>query len=373
MKYISLMEKIGIICEYNPLHHGHIHHLKEIKRLYPDSLIILVMDGYFMQRGEISILTKENKTSLALLYGVDIVIELPTLLATQSADTFAKSAITLLNELKIDKIIFGSESNDINTLTEIAKKSMEKSHSKDIKEYLDKGYNYPTALAKSLKIDFTFNPNDLLAISYIKAILEINSQIEPISIKRTNSYHDLDSNENIVSASNIRNKINNNEDISKFLPKEVISKISKPNYELYYSLLKTIILRDNNLNNILDVDEGIEYRLKDGVVKTNNLKDFIEYVKSKRYTYNKINRMLIHILLNITKEDAKLPIDYLNILGFNKRGKKYLNSIKKEITLPLHNKESQTRQIELRASLIYDLLTKEDTQKKELSNKPIIY
>lgn len=365
------MEKIGIICEYNPFHNGHEYHLKQVKKMFPDALIILIIDGYFMQRGEISLLTKESKTSLALLYGADIVIEMPTLYATQSADTFAKGAITLLNELKVDKIVFGSESNNLSLLTEIAQKSAENDHSKEVKAYLDKGYNYPTALAKSLGTDFVFNPNDLLAISYIKAINAINPHIEPIAIQRTSNYHDLESNDFIISASNIRGKITKGEKIDNYVPKEVVDKIIKPDYDLYYKIIKAIILRDNNLENILDIDEGIEYRLKKGAKKCDNLQDFISYVKSKRYTYNKISRMLVHLLLNITKEDATITPDYLNILGFNQKGKKYLNVIKKNINLPLQNKDSRIKEIELKASLIYDLLTGENTQKKELSNKPI--
>lgn len=372
MKYIILMEKIGIICEYNPFHHGHVYHLQKIKELYKDSLIILIIDGPFLERGEISILTKESKTRLALKYGVDIVISLPTLYACQSADTFAYHAIELLNKLKIDRIIFGSESNDIDTLKKISKLSLEKDHDEEIKTYLDKGLNYPTALAKCLKTGFEFLPNDLLAISYIKAVLKINPDIKVESIKRTNSFHDLDSNEKIISASNIRHKLLNNLEISSYLPKESLKNIVNINYDLYYNILKTIILRSNNLNEILDVDEGIEYRLKKGVTKCNNLNDFISFIKTKRYTYNKINRMLIHILLNITKKEAQMPNDYLSILGFNKKGQSYLNKIKKEIS-SLNNNKSYIKDIEIKASRIYDILTGNNTTKKELSNKPIIY
>ena len=219
------MEKVGIICEYNPFHNGHIHHLNKIKELYPDSIIILAINGYFMQRGEISILTKEDKVKLSLLYGIDIVIELPTIYGTQSADTFAYRAIESLNKLKVDAIIFGSETNDIEKLRLIAKTSLTKENDQRIKKLLNKGLNYPTALAKSLNIKFDFKPNDLLGISYIKAILKINSNIKPITIQRTNNYLDLDSNDEIISASNIRNKLNENIDISKSLPKESLDKI----------------------------------------------------------------------------------------------------------------------------------------------------
>lgn len=367
------MEKIGIICEYNPFHNGHLYHLEKIKEKYPDSIIILALNGAFMQRGEISIINKFAKTSLALKFGVDLVIELPTLFGTQSADTFAYTSVKLLNELKVDRIVFGSECNDVDKLSLIAEKSLEKEHDKEIKELLDQGINYPTALAKSLNIDFNFLSNDLLGISYIKAIKLINNKIIPETIQRTNNYLDIKSNDKIVSASNIREKLKNKENISKYLPQESLNEITSINTDLFYKLLKSIIIRSDNLNEYLDVEEGIEYRLIKGITSCDSLNEFIDFVKTKRYTYNKINRMLIHILLGIKKTDAQIEADYLKILGFNQKGQEYLTQIKKEVTLPLINKKSKIYEYELKAAIFYDLLTNNNTYKKELSNKPIIY
>lgn len=364
------MEKIGIICEYNPFHNGHIYHLTKIKELYPDSIIILAINGYFMQRGEISVLTKEDKVKIALMYNIDIVIELPAIYGVQSADTFAYRAIESLNKLKVDKIVFGSETNDIEKLKLIAKTSLTKENDERIKELLNEGLNYPTALAKSLNIKFDFKPNDLLGISYTKAILQINDSIEPITIQRTSSYLDLDSNDEIVSASNIRNKLNEKQDISRYLPKEAQNGLITINNDLLFKMLSLIIKRDNNLASYLDVDEGIEFRLLKALEKSNNINELIDNLKTKRYTYNKLNRMLIHILLGITKEDAKISNDYLNILGFNKIGQKYLKEIRKK--LPENNKDSKIREYEKKAAYIYDLIANTNTYKKELENKPII-
>ena len=128
------METIGIICEYNPFHNGHVYHINKIKEMYPDSIIILCVNGYFGERGDVSILSKEDKTKLALNNGVNIVVELPFVFASNSADTFAEASVKILNYLKVDKIIFGSESNDINKLTLIAKKQLEEDFSLKIKE-----------------------------------------------------------------------------------------------------------------------------------------------------------------------------------------------------------------------------------------------
>lgn len=366
------MEVIGIICEYNPFHNGHLYHIKKIKELYPNSLIILVLNGYFLERGEISILSKEAKTKIALAHGIDIILELPVIYGTQSADTFASVALKILNNFHVNKIIFGSESNEIEKIKEIASKQLDEEYNKLVKEYLDNGLNYPTALAKALNIDFEFLPNDLLGISYTKAIIQNNYNIEPITIKRTSAYHDTSSNDHIVSASNIREKIKNNEDISKYIPINIKDFINNTNYDNYFRLLKYKINTDNDLNEYLDVDEGIEYRLLEYINKSKNIDEFINNIKTKRYTYNKLNRMFIHILLSFLKTD-NVDIEYIKILGFNSNGKKYLNSIKENLEISTNiNKDSIQYKYELKASIIYDLINNTNTYEFEQRNKPII-
>ena len=367
------MDIIGIICEYNPFHNGHIYHIKKIKDLYPNSLIILVLNGYFLERGEVSILAKEEKIKTALQHGIDIVLELPFIFGTQSADTFADISIKILNNFHVNKIVFGSESNNIDLIKEIALKQSSEEYNLKVKEYLDQGINYPTALAKALNVEFSFTPNDLLGISYVKTIINNNFDIEPITIKRTNNYHDKLSNSNIVSASNIREKLDNNIDISNYLPNEVISKIVNPNKELLFKLLKYKINTDHDLSIYLDVDEGIENRLKEWINKSKTLEEFINNIKTKRYTYNKINRMLIHILVGLKKEDNIKTIDYIKILGFNNKGKEYLNIIKDNMDITtIIKKDSLIYQYELKSSLIYDLINNTDTYDYEIKNKPII-
>ena len=366
------MEIIGIICEYNPFHNGHQYHINAIKEKYPNSLIILIVNGYFLERGDISLLTKEDKTRVALKSGVDLVIELPALFGTQSADNFAYNAVYLLNKLKVEKIIFGSESNNIKEIKKLAQMTENEEYADAFKDELKKGVNYPTALANALKSNFNFLPNDILGISYVKAINKINKKIVPETIKRTSEYLDIKSNDKIISALNIRNKYYNNEDISSYVPKIVLDKIVPIKYDTYFYLLKTIIMRDDKLSNILDVDEGIENRLKTAIKKADNLEDFIMEVKTKRYTYNKINRMLIHILLSIKKEDATLAPDYLKILGLNNKGRCYIKSIRSDIDIPLIKKDSKIYDYEMKAAFIYDLLTGKNTMDYEAANKPII-
>ncbi len=369
------MHIVGIICEYNPFHNGHIYHLKQIKKLYPNSLIVLVLNGYFMQRGDVSVLSKQDKTRIALLNDVDLVLELPVIFGTQSADTFASKSIEILNYFKIDTLIFGSESNNLEILKEIASKQLNNpDYEIKVKKYLKQKLNYPTALAKALNINFDFNnPNDLLAISYLKALNQINSNIKPITILRTSSYHDLENNKKIISASNIRNKIKQKKEINKYLPPESLQSLQAINEDLLYKLLQYKIKTTSNLEDYLDVDEGLENRLKKYINEENNLEDYIKKIKTKRYTYNKIKRMLIHILLDFKKTDNLKNIEYLKILGFSKKGKNYLNKIKKEINIslkPIYN--SQTYSLEQKAVFIYDLVTNSNQLDFELKNKPII-
>lgn len=336
------MNIVGIICEYNPFHNGHVYHLSKVKELFPNSLVILVMSGNFTQRGIPSIIDKWDKTEIALKYGIDLVVELPFAFATQSADIFAHGAISILKELKAEYLVFGSESNNIERLKNLADISLNnKEYQELIKKYLDEGINYPTALSKALE---PFNnetittPNDLLGLSYIKEIIKQKANITPISIKRTNNYHNNEL-EELSSATSIRNAISNNKNISDYVPNIVVDMLNKEKHlqNDYFPFLKYKILTSDDLSIYQTVDEGINKRIKKYIVTATNWEELVKSIKTKRYTYNRINRMLIHILCDFTKDKAKKwqDISYIRILGFNDDGQKYLNKIKKELSLPL--------------------------------------
>ena len=243
------MDAVGIICEYNPFHNGHLYHINKIKKMFPESPIILVMSGHFMQRGNISVLNKWDKTDIALNNGVDLVVELPFFFASQSSDIFARGALQILNALKVKYLVFGSECDDIKKLTLMAKEQLfNKNYNDRVKKYLKEGYNYPTSLAKALSININ-TPNDLLGLSYIKEIIKNNYNIKPITIKRTNNYHDTNGDNNIISSTNIRKKLSNCEDIKKYIPSNSHNYRYYTNYEnKYFELLKYKIL--SSLNNL---------------------------------------------------------------------------------------------------------------------------
>ena len=380
------MHKIGIICEYNPFHNGHLYQIKKIKETYKDSLIIVCLSSCFMQRGEASILNKWDKTRLAIESGVDLVLELPFAFATQYQDIFAKGALTILNHLKIDTLVFGSECNDIELLKNLASIQLkDDGYNHLVKRYLDLGLNYPTSLSKALfdisgvKLD---KPNDLLALAYIKEIIKNNYDIEPFSIRRTSDYHNSNLDSDIVSASTIRKLLKDGVNVNNYLPYNIYDYLSEIDEDKYFALLKYQIINNIDcLDKFQTVDEGIENRIIKYINMVNSKEELILKVKSKRYTYNKINRMFTHILTNFTKEDAKdLEIEYLRVLGFNTRGKNYLNKIKKDIGIPIINKYIpnmyKSLDIEFRVNLIYSLILKDkgdDFLKREYRNKPVIY
>ena len=214
------------------------------------------------------------------------------------------------------------------------------SYQEKVKMYLDKGYNYPTSLNMAFPKEYESikTPNDLLAFSYIKEIMKQKANITPISIQRTNAFHSMELSK-IASSTSIRKALEEKKDITYSVPKEVANKLNgKLCFQNdYFPFLKYKILSSPDLTIYQTVDEGIDKRIQKEIVSVTNWEELIQSIKTKRYTYNRINRMLIHILCNFTKEQANKwhDISYIRVLGFSRKGQKYLNGIKKEMSLPL--------------------------------------
>ena len=243
---------------------------------------------------------------------------------------------------------------------------------------MDEGLNYPTAMSLALthfgfqKID---KPNDLLALSYIKEIKKIHSKIKPISILRTNDYHKLSDN-HVTSASSIRILLKEKKDISNYVPKETLKSIKPIFTDDLFSYFKYKVLTTSNLDIYETVDEGLQYRIKKYIKTCTSLNEFIDKVKTKRYTYNRIMRMIIHILCNFTKEENEKikDITYIRVLGFNDNGKKILNEYHDKIPLIYHLKDGRDiiMDLELRATSVYQILYKKNLLDKEYKSKPVI-
>lgn len=361
------MKKVGIIAEYNPFHNGHIYHLNKVKEMFPDASLILVLAGNFTQRGDVSIINKWDKTKLALDYGFDLVAELPFNVATSSARIYASGAVKILTELECDYLVFGSETNDVElfkTIVNITNDNLE--YENKIKTYLDKGINYPKACSLALNdvsniiID---KPNDVLALEYVRSITNQKSKMIPISIKRTNNYHEEEILNDITSASSIRKNISDRKKVINTLPEESLDLCKNISLNDYFNYIKYETISNEQLNEILDVDEGIENKLKKEIFNCNNVHELIMKVKSKRYSYNRIKRMLLHILTN-TKKDYSKDIKYIRVLGMNKKGKEILKEIKTKTNIPVitkYKKEYNDLFVsDIKANKIYGLITTYD-------------
>lgn len=341
---------VGIVAEYNPFHNGHMYHLEKVKEMYPDEEIVLVMSGNFTERGEVSLIDKWKKTEIALKAGIDLVVELPYFYATQSADFFSYAAITILEKLKVERLVFGSETNDITLFEKIVDTELNNDEfDKLTKIYMKMGENYPTALSKSL-LDLTGKnltlPNDLLGISYVKVIRKNNYKIKPICIKRENNYSNKELTGKISSATSIREALKKGENIDEAIPSFVKGYLDSLHFQDdYFKFLKYKIMLEDDLSIYQSVDEGIENKIKKNIIDSKSYDELINKIKSKRYTYTKINRMLNHILCGFTKEIAHKckDIEYIRILGFSPIGQKYLNSIKKNVDVQIISNYSKNK------------------------------
>lgn len=361
------MKITGIICEYNPFHYGHKHHIEETKKLTGCDVLICVMSGNFVQRGEPAITNKWDRARCALEQGCDIVIELPYPMVMQSAQYFAKGAVDLLALAGVDTIVFGSETNDIEILKKIADID-----SNQYRDLMKDGLS----VVKAYEIIYgTLNANDILGINYIKACKEHN--ITPLCIKRTNHYHEENVNQtSFSSATAIRNAIYSGNNVESFTPmKQLDHSFQLKNY---YPLIQHLLftLSPETLASIFLMDEGIEKLMIEKAKKHMDFDSFLEACISKRYTKSKIRRTLIHLLTHTTKETMNnLPqCNYLRILGFNDNGRTYMHQLKKE-GIEIASRFSQIpltyRQMELKAAqtIAYVLNdTKEDYINMELQS-----
>ena len=376
------MKAIGIVCEYNPFHNGHLYQIQKIKEKYPDYVLVAVMSGNFVERGEVAIIDKWKRAEIALKSGIDLVVELPFPFATQSADFFAYGAITILEYLHVEKVIFGSEGNSIDDLYLLAKTQLNNPDFDSLVRYYSKmGKNYPTALSAALeeltgkKVDA---PNDLLGISYIKTILAHHYHILPESILRTTFYHDTSLQDEVSSATSIRSALQKGESVRGQVPNIELEYLKDCHFmESYFSLLQYKIISDD-LTKYQSVEEGIDSLLKKEVLKVNSYEEFVHAIKSRRYTYNKIRRMLLHILCNFTKDLASefQTIPYIRLLGFNVLGKKYLNDIKKKVEVPIISKVTRDKDkmldFEIQTTFVYDIIHNKKLGKKEFEKILIV-
>lgn len=358
----------GIICEYNPFHYGHAYHIQKSRECTKCDVLVAVMSGNFVQRGEPAIIDKWERTRVALQHGVDLVLELPFAYATQSATQFAQGSVSTLALAEVSHIVFGSESNDLPTLVKFAHLD-----TSSYRDFMAGGLS--TAQAYEILYG-KMNPNDILGINYIQAMEQYG--MIPHTIQRTNAYHETSLKDTFASATALRYALLHEEDVSAYTPmqfhKQTFSTLSA-----YYPhlQLQLLTLSLDYLKTLFLMDEGLENQLKSNAGKYDTFEDFLQASISKRYSASRIRRTLIHLLHHTLKSDIDtLPeLSHIRILGFNACGRNYLKELRKKETLQIATRISQIpypyRKMELKSAQVYGTLAQRKEQ-VELELQPPI-
>ncbi|MEG2275772.1 MAG: nucleotidyltransferase [Clostridia bacterium] len=393
------MKILGIIAEYNPFHSGHKYHIEKAKKITSADYVICIMSGNFTQQGNVAVLDKFTRAKIACSYGVDLVLELPTVFATSSSEYFAKSAISILHSLGcIDYICFGSEAKNIEEFNEVYTHITQNKAKIDIaiKTKLDTGMAFQNAKIKSiceeyngkLDIDSFFKSNNILGLEYVMALKSLNSTIQPLCIHRSKSTYNskVVALNGLSSATSIREYLYANNDLTKLtctIPEISLKSLQNsylPKNEDFYSVFRYIVLGNKNIiKDIDDISEGLENRIYANAVKCTSYGDFLNATITKRYTLSKIKRIYCKILLNITKEKSQLLYEknalYARILALNTNSKCLLGHIAKSANLPILSMLNQASYKELNenqkclldvdilATNLFDII-----QKKTLNN-----
>ncbi len=388
--------KIGaVVCEYNPFHKGHQYQLEAARKELELDAIVGIMSGNFVQRGDVAIYPKELRARAALSCGMDLVLELPAVLTLQSAERYARNAILTLHALGcVDVLFFGAECTDIDLLKQIAQTLIaEDTPFQDaLKQGLNRGLSFAVARSEAIRLvlgnasaEFLNQPNNILGVEYLKALLRCNSSINPVALKRMGANHnDTGPGQGFASASFIREQMHNHQEYACYLPQKALTLYAEETpvslMQMEDSILARICLMGRNeLSKIADVSEGLENAIFRDALTADGLTSLIEKVKSKRYAYSRIRRILLNAYLGITKEDATLTPSYIRILDFNETGREILSQARKTATLPLAKHGGQIKdnptalslwQKELAIDRVYQLLNKEQklNQEKEIES-----
>ena len=346
------MINIAIICEYNPMHNGHLHQIKKIKQKFPKSNIIALMSTSFVQRGEPSIINKFDKAKLAINCGVDLVFEIPAIVSLQSADYFSYYTALLLDKLKfVDYISFGIE-DDIETFNNLLtfKIKNECIISEIQGKYIKNGYSYKNAYLEAIhEIDKNvphsiISPNNTLALNYALTLNKLNSKIKIFPIQREDGGYNSEKLDKykFQSATTIRNLIKENHDVSNYVPAELIKILKNTNLHnideysniFYYKAF----IEKNTGESIAGYEPGMLNLLKKNY--SGKIFDMIEKSHNKRYSKSRLKRFIINYLLEIEIVDIKNldKINYLRPIGFNDKGRNIINKLKKLNDVKVLNK-----------------------------------
>lgn len=408
------MKAVGLVTEYNPFHNGHLYHLNKAMEITGADISVAVMSGDFVQRGEPAVLDKYTRTSMALNSGVNLVVELPVNYAVSSAESFATGALKVLDYIKADSIAFGSESGDIEGLSELAHILCDNEDMlyKEISKYTANGISYAAARQKTVEkltdkdtAEMLTSSNNILAVEYLKAIIKNNYAIKPYTVQRQgDSYNDTDIRSEYASATALRENLKA-DNISEYIPvKARLILSSNTNYIYPDDITEAIFTRllgilfassyDKNvfIENVMqypDVSKEIAGRLyksaMDMITRTvpqrSESKDnwafsfgsLCEHIKTKEVPLSRIKRALVRITLGLDKKHMEKYANepYIRVLGFDKKGQEYLSYIRKTVEVPLITKTADYKEMlldDIHAANIYNMIVAGKYGVKELGD-----
>ncbi len=388
------MINTAITAEYNPFHNGHKYHIAKSHFITKADYILAVMSGNFVQRGEPALFDKWTRTKCALLNGVDIVVELPAFFSCCSAEYFASAAVDIMEKTNIvNYISFGTETDDLNEIKTFSKAVLKENDmfKEKLSIYLSQGLSYPAAREKALKKSGintpVFSSNNILSSEYLKALNKLNSNIAPVAVKRTDKgYNSMEITKNFASATKIRSLFNEDlESVKNFVPENIFDllKTSYVNGNTVtadsLSHILNYILRvssSDELKAILDIREGIENKILKSIKNNYNFKDIAFDVKSKRYSFTGIQRMLIHIILNLKSKDMSYFKEngfcqYIRILGFKKSALPLLKNIMENSSVPvILNIKKDESKLDKKGKFLFDFEKKADDIYYMCQNNP---
>ena len=408
------MKAVGLVTEYNPFHNGHLYHLNKAMELTGADISVAVMSGDFVQRGELAVLDKYTRASMALNSGVNLVVELPVNYAVSSAESFAAGAIKVLDYIKADSIAFGSESGNIERLSKLAHILCDNEDTlyKEISKYTANGISYAAARQKVVEkltdkdtAAMLTSSNNILAVEYLKAIIKNNYAIKPYTVQRQgDAYNDTDIRSDYASATALRGNLKA-DNISKYIPVKAGLILSlNTNYiypdditEALFTRLLDILFASSYDKNVFienvmqypDVNKEIAGRLyksaMDMITRTvqqmSESKDngafsfgsLCEHIKTKEVPLSRIKRALVRITLGLDKKHMEKYSNapYIRVLGFDKKGQEYLSYIRKTVEVPLITKTADYKEMlldDIHAANIYNMIAAGKYGVKELGD-----
>ncbi|MGN0675639.1 MAG: nucleotidyltransferase family protein [Oscillospiraceae bacterium] len=337
------MKTYGIICEYNPFHNGHIYQIEETRK-QGATHIVAIMSGNYVQRGDVAMIDKFARARVAVNNGVDLVIEMPVVYSLSSANYFARAGVMMLGALGcVDGISFGSECGDIELLKNAAMASINVSKPEKIKPLLEQGLSFPQAVQQAIALEngpilasVFDSPNNTLAVEYLKAIKLLGLELETYTVKRKGADHDsLNASDGFASGTLLREMIENGEDISAYVPKdmadiaaeyeekELLAYFDNLERELLYVLRSTI---PPVIAECPDVDQGLaNYIFRTGL-DYNSIDELIENACNKNLTQARLRRILLNLYINTKATDLMIMPPYGRVLAFNEKGSEILKA-----------------------------------------------